>query len=251
MALVTGDTHGNLSRLKAFLRYKPEEEHILTGDLMDSYVASDTGIIETFQLFQKSDAISVYGNHEVPYLKNCPGQLMCSGHRYNPTFGHLVNGSKDKFKGSYVRDGYLITHAGVVEEIGSRFSDLESLSEYINTEIDKIVYNEEIWVEYPLSDVFNISVVRGGYHRYGGPLWADYRREKYDCTKNQIFGHSHSDTLQIFSRAVKNSEKNYQHVAVDCKEFSCFNTKTGAAEDFMFPAFKDDPVVRKMLEVGF
>jgi len=249
MALVSGDSHGNLNRLKAFLRYKPEEEHILTGDLMDSYIASDTGIIETFQLFQKSDALATWSNHDTVYLKNCPGQLMCSGHRTNPIFGHLINGSKDKYRGSFVRDGYLITHAGVVEEIGSRFSDLESLSEYINTEIDKIVYNEEIWVDSPLSDVFNISVVRGGYHKYGGPLWADYRREKYDCTKNQIFGHSHSETLKIFNYGDDENER--KHVAVDCSEFSCFNTKTGAAEDFMFPAFKDGPAVRKLLEVGY
>ena len=249
MALVSGDTHGNHSRLKAFLQYKPEEEHILTGDLMDSYVATDEGIIETFQLFQKSNALATWSNHDCVYLKNCPGQLMCSGHRYNPAFGHLINGSKDKYRGSFIRDGYLITHAGVVEEIGSRFSDLESLSEYINTEIDKIVYNPEIWVESPLSDVFNISTRRGGYHKYGGPLWADYRSEWYDYRINQVFGHSHSDLLKIFTYGEGKSER--KHVAVDCKEFSCFNTKTGAAEDFMFPEFKDDLVVRKMLEVGF
>lgn len=252
MSLIMGDTHGNYQKLKAFLEYKPEEEHILTGDLMDSHKASDELICRTFELFRDSSALSTVGNHDITYFHRCPGELSCSGHRSNTAFVHLINGSKEKFKGSFVRDGYIITHGGVVDKIGKRFGTLEALSDYINTEVDKVVYHQVgTVIDRPLSDVFWVSTARGGYNNYGGPLWADYRREKYDFSINQVFGHSHSDVLKMFSVSLADSKDKKYHVAVDCDEFWCFNTKTGEAEDFMPESIKNDPAARELLEVGY
>jgi predicted phosphodiesterase len=50
MSLIISDLHGNYAKCKTFIEYKPEEEHIILGDFMDSFSASDEDIIATFQL---------------------------------------------------------------------------------------------------------------------------------------------------------------------------------------------------------
>jgi len=249
MALILGDVHGYYEKLKAFLEYKPEEEHLLTGDLMDAYNASDETICKTFELFIQSSALATWSNHDITYVHKCPSELACSGHRNNPAFGHLINGNKDKYVGSFIRDNYLITHGGISKGFGERFDTIEALSEYINAEIDKVVNlsTGEV-VQRPLSDVFSIDFTRGGYGKYGGPLWADYRTEHFDNRFNQVFGHTHRDKPKILDFSKLGYDTKF--AAIDCSEWYCFNTKTGELEDYM-PEKWNNSFDRYKLEVNY
>ncbi len=134
MSLIISDLHGNYAKCKAFIEYKPEEEHIILGDFIDSYPASDADIIATFKLAVDSNCVCLCGNHELPYLSNAHAYFRCSGNRYSPELFHVVNLYKDLLHGSLVRDNYLLVHGGLSRKHGKPFKTIEDASAWINAE---------------------------------------------------------------------------------------------------------------------
>ena len=37
MAIIVGDIHGNVEKVRVFLEYRPEVEHVALGDYVDSF----------------------------------------------------------------------------------------------------------------------------------------------------------------------------------------------------------------------
>lgn len=245
MSLVISDLHGNYAKLKAFLEYKPEEEHIILGDFFDSYSASDDDIALTFKLAMESDNVSVVvGNHETPYLPNAHSYFRCSGNRDNPMFIHLMSTYKDRFKMSLIRDGFLLSHGGLSKKHGRHFETIEEADEWINSEWKK--YIERPVVPETISTVFDIGWCRGGREEVSGVLWLTFGKEKYDHRFNQICGHTHSSEVKTLRH-----ENDVIHVCVDCPKYICYDTKTRVFEDFMLDQYKNDIPTRKILERTF
>jgi len=115
MAIVIGDLHGNLAKAKAFLAYKPEAEHVCLSDYVDSFTEPPEHQLECLNLLIASDAVLLWGNHDLHYLSNTP--WTCSG--IQPGMAKVFGGIYDaglksgRFKAAYAIDGWLCTHAGV------------------------------------------------------------------------------------------------------------------------------------------
>lgn len=247
MALVISDIHGNLAKMNAFIIYKPEEEHICAGDILDSFKASDEDILECFLNAIKNNMTLLWGNHCLHYLKARP--FGCSGYRPGRGYTLLVEGAKHTLQAALLRDGYIITHAGVAPALNKKITNPQEMVDWINGEMANFLSTNELEISSPytrgvakLSPIFNIGDIRGGSHQFGGVFWLDWNYEKMDKQFNQIVGHTHSKEC----KEILNTKQGTKHIKVDADEFSCYNTYTHSFEDF-FP--EEHKKFRQQLEV--
>lgn len=245
-AICISDLHGNKAKAEAFIKYKPEEEHIHIGDSFDSYVASDNDIIDTFNLLMNNGVVNLFGNHDVMYLRNAHDYFICSGVRFNmiKEAQNLIENNKHLMKASIICDDFLISHGGLSTTLGKNFDTVEEANEWINSEFDW--YKNNPVVPQTLSRIFDIGYCRGGRESVSGIFWLTYGRESYDHRFNQVCGHTCGDKVRISKH-----KNNILHVCVDTPKWHCFNTVTREVEDFFPPEFKDDCDARKMLERNF
>ena len=113
MAIIIGDIHGNVDKVKAFLGYKPDDLHVALGDYLDSFREPADRQVNCLQMLLNSKAVLLWGNHDLHYLKNPP--FVCTGYQYKheQQYRDLIEANKERFKAAYVADGWLCTHAGV------------------------------------------------------------------------------------------------------------------------------------------
>jgi len=196
MAIIIGDTHGNVEKVKAFLDYKPEVEHVALGDYLDSFTEPQERQIEALQMLLDSKAVLLWGNHELHYLQTPP--WVCTGFQYGKEkpIRELIEANKYRFKAAHVADGWLLTHAGAHSHLlhRSKDSDVVRLAKKFNAAMRTFLKNPETYqrINYslPSPPIFNICVVRGGDSRFGGIFWFDFKRESRLADVKQVFGHT-------------------------------------------------------------
>ena len=247
MSIVCSDFHGNKAKLEAFLAHRPDVEHVIAGDFMDSYCASDADIIETFDRAVEAGCTLLAGNHELPYLSNAHAYFRCSGNRYTPELFQTVNRYKHLLHGSIIRDGCLIVHGGLSAKHGKPFATVEEACEWINTEWDW--YKNCPVVPETLSSIFDIGYNRGGYNDVSGPFWCSIGHDNIDKRFPQVVGHTCRADPLILEEGKKGHT--VRHVGIDSPKYVCYNTETHELEDFMPEQYKHDEQFRKMLERKF
>ncbi len=247
MSLIISDLHGNYAKCKAFIEYRPEEEHIILGDFMDSFSASDEDIIATFKIAVDNGCVCLCGNHELPYLNNAHRDLRCSGNRYSPELFHVVNQYKHLLHGALIRDNYLLTHGGLSKKHGKPFKTIEDASTWINMEL--FWYLDQPVPPESLSSIFDIGSLRGGHQDDSGIFWCSIGYEKMDIRFNQIVGHTFRPEPLVLLEGKGRAKK--KHVSVDSPKFICYNTATHELEDFMLEEYRHDEQLRKILERQF
>lgn len=244
--LILGDIHGNFEKARAFLKFKPEEEHCFVGDYVDSFEESDEDILRTLKLCIESDAILLLGNHDLHYFKEPP--FMCSGRR-----GWMAKGLEDifeafvaegRFKPAIYIDGFLVTHGGISEGLGNSLQTKcrTKLIEKINSEWKS--YLETRFLRKPnmprvQSKIFNIGVARGGRDSFSGIFWADYRSDKLFGVP-QVFGHSKTPlgaVMNLSKDPFKTSlnmggKHDFWAIGCDNDRRICFNSTTREADTF-------------------
>jgi predicted phosphodiesterase len=239
MALVIGDIHGRLKKTEEFLNYRPKETHIFSGDYVDSFHASDEDILNTLKLVIESNAILIWGNHDVHYLTNAP--FLCSGYNHYLAKGinDILESFIDRFVPATEVDGFVITHGGISKGLHERFIKLalkeNSVSEILMAEwkdfLDRRGHNEQPYHSklnrQSHSVIFNIPRCRGGNNSFGGIFWADYRDEEF-YNIPQVFGHSKT----VDGNGVKRVGPNWWALGCDSDKFECFNTSTRKVEKF-------------------
>lgn len=185
MAIIVGDIHGNLNKVKAFLGYKPDELHIALGDYVDSFFESSERQEEALQLLINSAAILIWGNHDLAYLKFPP--FGCSGYQGSNSIVHsIIENNKKRFHAAYSLDGWLISHAGVQEGL-VKTTNIDKLAAMLNERMADFINNPRKMTD----SIFNVGIGRGGLSRCGGIFWFDFLRECCLSTKvKQIFGHT-------------------------------------------------------------
>lgn len=192
MAIVVGDIHGNVEKVKAFLAYRPEEDHVALGDYLDSFNEQQPRQIEALHLLLESKAILLWGNHDLHYLKDPP--FHGTGYQFGKEkpLQELIEANKGRFLAAYAVDGWLCTHAGVHDELATT-ADVYELADRFNNLVvdatkDNSVETRLLQVRTPL---FDISYARGGNARFSGIFWFDFKRESGLATNiKQIFGHT-------------------------------------------------------------
>lgn len=234
--LILGDIHGNFEKARAFLKFKPEEDHCFVGDYVDSFEESDEDILRTLKLCIESDAILLLGNHDLHYFSEPP--FTCSGHRHwihkglNEIFEAFV--SENRFKPCIAVDGFIVTHGGVSNEFGNsalKVKNVDIISEKITALWQ--TYLDTRFTRKPGSprtqnSLFAISPTRGGMDRFSGPFWADYRSDNLYGVP-QVFGHSKTPIGNIVNIGKKN---HFWAIGCDNDRRICFNSTTKEAVTF-------------------
>lgn len=173
MAIIVGDIHGDIEKTRAFLAYRPEQEHVALGDYLDSYIEPVERQIECLQLLMDSGTVLLLGNHECHYLKHPLFQF--AGYQSNnaDNLQNILESNLSRFKAAYAVDGWLCTHAGVHRGIADKQSDVTVLADMFNS----------CWKLY-------INNRQEGY-RYKSIFRFDFMTEGSFAPTNitQIFGH--------------------------------------------------------------
>lgn len=198
MAIIVGDIHGDVDKVKAFLAYKPQETHVALGDYLDSYTEPPERQLEALRMLMDSDAVMLWGNHDLAYLQRSPYDCI-SGYQAEMAAEYrqqLMTG-QNRFQAAFAVDGWLCTHAGVHKRILRQMDvstgDVDTIAAHLNQKLAEAL-------ECGLFDhaIFNIGMCRGGYHRFGGIFWHDFRYEEGLATEvKQIFGHTRTEQPEL------------------------------------------------------
>lgn len=133
MAIIVGDVHGNIEKVKSFLSYKPQETHVALGDYLDSYVEPIERQLQCLQLLMDSKAVLLLGNHECHYLKKPLFQFPGYQLNHADVLQDFMETNLYRFKAAYAVDGWLCTHAGANGDITGTGHNEESLSALFST----------------------------------------------------------------------------------------------------------------------
>lgn len=194
MAIIVGDIHGNVEKASRFLAYRPDQPHVALGDYVDSFHEPIENQLAVVELLAASDAIMLWGNHDLHYLSNAPWRSSGYQKQYALQLAELFDGllQRQRLVAAHWVDGWLCTHAGFAEggngltPNGCCRSNSCHLADCINWHFyASLAHNQS-------SPLFNIPVARGGDAPYGGIFWLDPFREKIrlDSSVKQIFGHT-------------------------------------------------------------
>lgn len=206
MAIIVGDIHGNLEKAQRFLAYRPDQPHLTLGDYVDSFCESIENQIAVVELLAVSQAVMLWGNHDLHYLTNAPwrssGFQPQHAERLRGLFEQLLKGRR--LQAAHWVDGWLCTHAGFAEggngltPQGCCRGNTHHLADCINRHFyASLACNQS-------SPLFNIPVARGGQAPYGGIFWLDPFREpvRLDATYRQLFGHTEQPQPVVTERWV-------------------------------------------------
>lgn len=189
MAIIVGDIHGNVEKVKAWLAYKPEEVHVALGDYLDSFCEPQERQLQTLELLLGSDAVLLWGNHELNYVDHAP--WLSAGYQYGleKPYIDLLEANISRFRAAYAVDGWLCTHAGVSEKIFKMVGDNPdpvAVADWLNVKMEKFVEERKTFN----SALFDIGHGRGGSAAIGGIFWYDHLREYGLADCKQLFGHT-------------------------------------------------------------
>jgi hypothetical protein len=187
MAIVCGDVHGNVEKVKVFLAYKPEELHIALGDYVDSFTEPQERQLLALQLLLDSKAVLLWGNHDLHYLFPI-APFISTGFQYGKEdkYFDVITAHKDRFLAAYAVDGWLMTHAGCHVRLAKHKTDVVQIAEMLNKKMTEYLAHPSVRPE----GIFAIGLGRGGNNRIGGIFWYDFKRETGLAPIKQIFGHT-------------------------------------------------------------
>lgn len=205
MAIIISDIHGDIKKARTFLEYRPDIEHVILGDLVDSYNYGTTlqGELECLELILKSDAVLLWGNHDLAYTDKPCWKGFSRFPDALPVISKQLIPHADRFKAAYAVDGWLCTHAGVSNTLAKVLPDMpldtgdpEAVADWLNEQflhqrqIQKNTIDRQPY--YGTGPLFARHLSRGGDDQYGGIFWYDPHWElaKPDQRVNQLFGHT-------------------------------------------------------------
>lgn len=160
MAIIVGDIHGDIEKARAFLAYKPETEHVALGDYLDSYVEPFDQQLGCLQLLMDSNAVLLWGNHDVHYLRESIFQFPGYQQQYAAIYQELLEQNIFRYKAAYVADGWLCTHAGVHSWFTAKQVDVEVLAEMFNSSWESYLNNRKEGYRYKA--IFQFDFMAGG-----------------------------------------------------------------------------------------
>jgi len=186
-----GDIHGR----EDWKEVDPEkyDKIIFVGDYVDSFTVPDDKMLNNlldiiqFKKDYMDKVILLFGNHDLHYLFKYD-QHGCSGYRPQmyEVLHKIFTENKDLFQMSYQYNDTIWTHAGIHDgwwkfHFKAYKEEEGNISDRLNLAFDKYYL--------PL---FNVSHIRGGMNKEGGPFWCDRSELTNAPLKyySQIVGHS-------------------------------------------------------------
>jgi len=206
MAIVISDIHGDIKKARIFLEYRPDIEHVILGDLVDSFNFGSTlqKELECLDLILRSNSTLLWGNHDLAYTdKPCWPPYSRLPDSLNP-ISDMIIPHVGRFRVAHAVDGWLCTHAGVSTLLTKNLPGLPMsscdpvcITDWLN---DEFMQQRKLprpqtgqHQYYGVGPLFAIDGSRGGDDKYGGIFWYDHQRElaKPDPQVKQLFGHTH------------------------------------------------------------
>jgi hypothetical protein len=199
--IAIGDVHGR----DTWKQIKDHEvdQIIFIGDYVDPHrPIPDREVLRNLEeiiAFKQNDPDRItllLGNHDAQYL-HYP-RYPCSGQRVElqETVGKLFQENQALFQIAWQRDRYLFTHAGISQGWYDRH--LATLNDWETTSLAGAL-NTIHTSEYR-DILFEVGRARGGWHRYGGPIWADKSETQLDHLAgfHQVVGHSRVKDFEFY-----------------------------------------------------
>lgn len=171
MAIIISDIHADIRKAQIFLAYKPDVEHIILGDLVDSRDPKMTFQEELtcLEFVLASNATLIWGNHDLAYTllrswrvftrfsilpevltdryKDGSDYLRSCYHEFGGDlyavhlFTDRIQHHFDRFKTAHAVDGRLCTHAGLSSTVTKELPDCPmdsgdpaEIADYVNEE---------------------------------------------------------------------------------------------------------------------
>lgn len=221
--LVIPDIHHRTSIVDKIIDFESGnyETIIFTGDYFDNWNDSPAHTRRTAEWLKKSlshtNRVHLIGNHDMAYMFPYNHNCSCSGFtgNKNHVFWKVLNRELLRsLKIVHFKDNVCYSHAGICS---SYFMD--NNGEVTQKNVEKLCAKAMIDAENGFrNDIFGCGMSRGGNQRWGGPLWAHWRRDN-DCQENFncILGHT----------VIKEPEHIYLPNKKDCKTW-CLNLDTNS-----------------------
>jgi len=213
LAVIIGDIHGEISKVRVFLAYKPQVRHVFLGDLADNRKGgiSLEDELECLDLILSSDSDITWGNHDLAYVPARPWRCYSSfiiehqdiagytsrseylrkvneqngnlfvrdifEERYLPHFGRI--------KAAHAVDGWLCTHAGVSPEVAGIIpaeilrAGTQEIADWLQEEFLREMqavgqsFRDTDPRRFGCRPLFKIPKCRGGLDTSGGIFWFD------------------------------------------------------------------------------
>lgn len=176
--LVIPDIHETPLKVRVILEMNKYDQVIYLGDWFDSFTSTPEGVKATKDLLNqelaKENRFFCWGNHDIHYGdRGC----RCSGFEQS-TYWQVADINFSKFQVAHEIDGWLLSHAGFRPETKNL------IDKALNGESDDHVYSM-------------VGRARGGYDKFGGPLWLDWNHEfKPIPGIKQIVGHTPANEVR-------------------------------------------------------
>lgn len=221
--LVVGDIHNKIDDLEELFKSYSEHTILFAGDYFDNFHddASDaqrTAIWLQYSLNQPN-RIHLWGNHDLPYHYSNNGTYNCPGFTAGKSLAinSIMKPSDwDKLKFYHFDGNFWYSHAGFNLY---HFPEMKDGMEY--GEAQDILEGRFSKV-FPIQDkpdpiIWDADHYRGGFSRYGGLLWQDWRALNSNGIPgiNQIVGHTPVPEIS-FAYVPNKANANITHVNVDC-----------------------------------
>jgi hypothetical protein len=197
--LIIADSHLKLDKLSAILGNVDYDEAVFLGDWFDDQddnVKMNLDAYSFLETLMKNDNHHfVWGNHDLHYAYYS-NVTACSGWKIEKWLALTdvmdMKLMESKFKFHHIVDNWLLTHAGLTNQIAQKkikgnitLKKIDNLLKRETPIAIKALYNKHRhWF-------YDAGVARGGRSEFGGIVWCDVNREFEPIEGiDQIFGHT-------------------------------------------------------------
>ena len=193
----------------------------VSGDYVGSFTELPDKQLECLKLLIASDAVLLWGNHDIHYLPNAPWQCTGFQPRILDVFGDIFSAAlkRERIIAACAVDNWLCTHAGLHPYMTDKPLTPAEAAASLN-----LVFHDQL--AEGRGPLFYISPGRGGSSLFGGLFWYDPFREGVEpCEQvgRQLFGHTERKEPHITDRwaciDTTNSTDCWVYDTQSCKAF--------------------------------
>lgn len=234
--LILSDIHEKFAKWQRIIQtYGGTVDQIICmGDYFDSFNHTEVNARLMAQYIRENIDNPFYrwglGNHDTHYLWD-DRVFSCSGYHADTKaiVTHTLRDVRDKFKlVHWIADDQMLSHAGLTKGWLGRFgltpghnAELRKCTEHLEFLWQNGGRDEKYMGVTPLQLVSTVGQCRGGYEKFGGITWCDFRHEfQHIPGLTQVMGHTRMKDAPKFTEVDDNGnqsimlDSDFNHVMI-------------------------------------